>query len=121
VLYLTKKFSEITLAKFLKQAEKKDTEHILQDEYFGILNVMKQEGFTEDEALGMDVKKAWEFYINCLINNPSKVIHRFYFASEVGAENAPVMRSYLKKITELYKELEKDFDDEGSSLKNDNG
>ena len=115
---MTEKFSEITLGEFLKEAEKKDTEHTLQDENYGILNVMKQEGFTEDEALGMNAKKAWEFYINCLINNPSKVIHRFYFASEVGAENAPVMRSYLKKITELYKELEKDFDYECSSVKN---
>ena len=41
---MTKKVSEMTLAEFLKEAEKKDPEHILQDEHFGVLKVLKQEG-----------------------------------------------------------------------------
>ena len=117
-LYLTKKVSEMTLSEFLKEAEKKDPEHILQDEHFGLLNVLKQEGFTENEALDMNITKAWGFYINCLINNPTKTLHNFYFASEVRAENAPINRSQLKKITDLYKEIEKDFDEKGSPNKN---
>ena len=68
----------------------------------------------------MNLTKAWEFYINCLINNPTKTLHTFYFASEVCPENAPIIRSHLKKITELYKEIEKDFDEKGSSNKNNN-
>lgn len=115
---MTKKVSEMTLAKFLKEAEKKDCEHILQDEHFGVLNVLKQEGFTEDEALDMNMTKAWEFYINCLVNNPTKTLHNFYFASEVRTENAPITRLHLKKITELYKEIKKDFDAKDSSNKN---
>jgi len=110
---LTKKVSEMTLAGFLKEAEKKDTERILQDERFGILNVLKQEGITADEALQMNMTRAWEFYINCLINNPTKTLHHFYFASEISPEDAPIVRSYLKKISELYKEIEKDFDKKG--------
>jgi hypothetical protein len=47
---LGKKASEMTLAEFLKEAEKKDTKHILQDEHFGVLNILKHEGFTEDAA-----------------------------------------------------------------------
>ena len=110
----------MTLAEFLKKAEKKDPEHILQDEHFGMLKVLKQEGITENEALQMNLTKAWEFYINCLINNPTKTLHKFYFVSEVSPENAPIIRSQLKKITELYKEIEKDFDEKGSSNKNNN-
>ena len=106
------------LGEFLKEAEKKDTEHILQDEHFGVLNVLKREGFTEDEALGMNMKKAWEFYINCLINNPTKTLHNFYFASEVGNENAPIIRLQLKKITDIYTEIEKEHDKKSSSNKN---
>lgn len=108
----------MTLGEFLKEAEKKDTERILQDECFGVLNVLKREGFTEDEALGMNMAKAWEFYINCLINNPTKTFHSFYFASEVGSENAIIIRLQLKKIAELYKEIEKEFDEKGSSSEN---
>jgi hypothetical protein len=115
---LDKKASEMTLAEFLKEAEKKDTKHILQDEHFGVLNVLKKEGFTEDEALHMNMTKAWEFYINCLINNPTKTLHNFYFASEVRTESAPISRLQLKKITELYTEIEKDFDKKSSSNKN---
>ena len=114
---MTKKVSEMTLGEFLKEAEKKDIEHILQDEHFGVLNVLKREGFTEDEALGMNMKKAWEFYINCLINNPTKTLHNFYFASEVGNENAPIIRLQLKKITDIYKEIEKEHDKKSSSNK----
>ena len=108
----------MTLAEFLKEAEKKDIEHVLQDEHFGVLTVLKHEGFTEDEALHMNITKAWEFYINCLINNPTKTLHTFYFASEVWTENAPIIRLQLKKITELYKKIEKDFDAKDSSNKN---
>ena len=115
---MTKKVSEITLGEFLKEAEKKDIEHILQDEHFGVLNVLKREGFTEDEALGMNMKKAWEFYINCLINNPTKTLHNFYLASEVGNENAPIIRLQLKKITDIYKEIEKGHDKKSSFKKN---
>ena len=103
----------MTLAEFLKEAEKKGPKHILQDEHFGVLKILKQEGFTEDEALRMNMTKAWEFYINFLINNPTKMLHQFYFASEVSPENAPIVRSHLKKVTEIYKEIEKDFDDKG--------
>lgn len=105
---MTKKVSEMTLAEFLIEAEKKDSEHVLQDEHFGVLNVLKREGFTEDEALSLNMKKAWEFYITCLVNNPTKTLHNFYFASEVGNENAPIIRLQLKKITDLYKEIEKE-------------
>jgi len=110
---LTKKGSEITLAEFLKEAEEKDTEHILQDERFGMLEVLKQEGITEVEALQMNLTKAWEFYINCLINNPTKTLHQFYFASEMSPKNAPLVQSYLKKISEVYKKIMKDFDEKG--------
>ena len=115
---MIKKVSEMTLSEFLTAAEKKDPEHILQDEHFGVLNVLKREGFTEDEALGMNMTKAWEFYINCLINNPTKTLHNFFFASEVGTENAPIIRLQLKKITDLYQEIEKEFDKKGSFNKN---
>ena len=115
---MTKKVSKMTLGEFLKETEKKDSEHVLQDEHFGLLNVLKREGLTEDEALGMNMTKAWEFYINCLINNPTKTLHNFYFASEVGTENAPIIRLQLKKITDLYKEIEKEFDEKSSSNKN---
>ena len=114
---MTKKVSEMTLGEFLKEAEKRDSEHVLQDEHFGILNVLKREGVTENEALSMNMTKAWEFYINCLINNPTKTLHNFYFASEVGTENAPIIRLQLKKITDLYKEIEKELDKKGSSSK----
>ena len=115
---MTKKVSKMTLGEFLKETEKKDSEHVLQDKHFGLLNVLKREGLTEDEALGMNMTKAWEFYINCLINNPTKTLHNFYFASEVGTENAPIIRLQLKKITDLYKEIEKEFDEKSSSNKN---
>jgi hypothetical protein len=118
---VTKKVSEMTLGEFLKEAEKRDSEHLLQDEHFGVLNVLKREGFTEAEALGMNLTKAWEFYINCLINNPTKTLHNFYFASDVGTENAPIIRLQLKKITDLYKEIEKEFDKKDSSNKNNDG
>lgn len=108
----------MTLGEFLNAAEEKDAEHILQDEHFGVINVLKQEGFTEDDALGMNMKKAWEFYINCLINNPTKTLHNFFFASEVGTENAPIIRLQLKKITDLYQEIEKEFDKQASFNKN---
>ena len=81
---MTKKVSEMTLDEFLKEAEKRDSEHVLQDEHFGILNVLKREGVTENEALSMNMTKAWEFYINCLINNPTKTLHNFYFARRSG-------------------------------------
>ncbi len=116
--FLGKKVSEMTVEEFLKEAEKKDPEHILQDENFGMLNILKREGFTEDEALHLNMTRAWEFYITCLINNPTKTLHNFYFASEVETENAPISRLQLKKITELYKKIEKDFDPKGSSNKN---
>jgi hypothetical protein len=117
---VTKKVSEMTLGEFLKEAEKRDSERILQDEHFGVLNVLKREGFTEDEALGMNMAKAWEFYINCLVNNPTKTLHNFYFASDVGTENAPIIRLQLKKITDLYKEIKKELE-KGSSNKNNEG
>jgi len=109
-LYLTKKVSEMTLAEFLKEAEKKDKEDILQNENFGILQVLNQEGIPKEQALQMKMEKAWHFYINYLINNPTKTLHQFFFAPEVSSENAPIVRSQLKKITNLYKEIEKDME-----------
>ena len=107
---MTKKVSEITLAEFLKKAKEKDTENILQDEKFGFLAVLKQEGFPENEALQMNMGKAWDFYMNCLINNPTNMLHHFFISSEVNPENVPINRAQLKKITDLYNELKKDFE-----------
>jgi hypothetical protein len=112
---LTKKVIEMTLAEFLKKAEKKDSEHILQDQNFGVLQVLNQEGIPKEQALQMKMKTAWNYYINHLINNPTKTLHQFFFAPEVGAENTPVVRSQLKKITDIYKEIEKDTEEKGSS------
>jgi hypothetical protein len=81
---------------------------------------LKQEGFAEEEALHMNLTNAWEFYINYLINNPTKTLHKFYFASEVGPENAPIIRLQIKKITELDKQIKKEFDKKCSSNKNNN-
>jgi len=99
----------MTLAEFMKQAEKKDTEHILQDENFGVFQVLNLEGIPKEHALQMKMEQAWHVYINHLINNPTKTLHHFFFAPQVTSEDAPVIRSQLKKITDLYKEVEKDF------------
>lgn len=105
----------MTLAEFMKQAEKKDTEHILQDENFGVFRVLNLEGIPKEQALQMRMEQAWHVYMNHLINNPTKTLHQFFFAPEVGSENTPIVRSQLKKITDLYKEIEKDFNKYGSS------
>ena len=112
---MTKKISELTLAEFLKKAEKKDPDHILQDENFGVLQVLNQEGIPKEQALQMKMGNAWNFYVNYLINNPTKTLHNFFFAPEVGPENTPIVRSQLKKITDIYKEIEKDIEEKGSS------
>jgi hypothetical protein len=52
-----------------------------------------------------------------LINNPTKTLHQFFFAPEVSTENAPIVRSQLKKITNLYKEIEKDMEKDFSKAK----
>ncbi|MCW4023234.1 MAG: hypothetical protein NWF02_08770 [Candidatus Bathyarchaeota archaeon] len=105
----------MTLAEFLKAAEKKDSEHLLQDENFGVLQVLNQEGIPKEQALPMKMDKAWHVYINHLINNPTKTLHHFFFASEVEPENTPIVRSQLKKITDIYKEIESDLEEKGSS------
>ena len=112
---MTKKVSELTLAEFMKEAEKKDTEHILQDENFGVLQVLNQEGIPKEPALQMKMEKAWHVYINHLINNPTKTLHHFFFAPEVSSEDAPIVRSQLKKITDLYKEIENGINEKNSS------
>ena len=111
---MTKKVIEMTLAEFLKKAEKKDSEHILQDQNFGVLQVLNQEGIPKEQALQMKMETAWHYYINHLINNPTKTLHQFFFAPEVGVENTPVVRSQLKKITDIYKQVEKDGEEKGS-------
>jgi hypothetical protein len=105
----------MTLAEFLKAAEKKDTELLFQDENFGVLQVLNQEGIPKEQALPMKMDKAWHVYINHLINNPTKTLHQFFFAPEVGPENTPIVRSQLKKITDIYKEIENDLEEKGSS------
>ena len=104
----------MTLAQFLKEAETKDPDHILQDEHFGLLQVLNQEGIPKDQALPMKMEKAWHVYINHLINNPTKTLHNFFFAPEVGPENTPIVRSQLKKITDIYKDIEKNINKQGS-------
>jgi len=104
----------MTLDEFLKEAEEKDSEHLLQDENFGVLQVLNQEGIPKEQALKMKMEKVWHFYINFLINNPTKTLHQFFFAPEVSSENAPIVRSQLKKITDLYKEIEKDMGEASS-------
>lgn len=107
----------MTLAEFLKAAEKKDTEKILQNKNFGVIQVLNQQGIPKSQALKMKMEKAWHFYINYLINNPTKTLHNFFFAPEVSSEDAPIVRSQLKKITDLYKEIENDINEKTSSKK----
>lgn len=109
----------MTLEEFLAEAEEKDPNNILKDERFGLLEVLKKEGFTDEEAKKMNMKKVWDFYLNSLINSSSKMFSQLYTSLENNPEKATIIKPHLKKMKKQLDEMEEEFGDADSSSQDD--
>lgn len=59
---MSRDISKITLSQFLKEINEKDSTNIINDSNFVLLKFITMEGFTENEALEMDINKVWELF-----------------------------------------------------------
>ncbi len=111
----------MTLKEFLDEAKKKDPNNTLNDKRFELLEVLKKEGFTDEEANKMNMKKVWYFYCNSLINSSSKMFSQLYTSLENNPEKAPIIEPHLKKMKKQLDEMKEEFGDTDSSSQDDSG
>ncbi len=115
-LLVSEKVSEMTVREFLEKATKKGANETLEDPNLGLLRVLLNEGFTEEQANNLKMKKAWNLYLDSLTNVISQTFTGIYKGLEQSPERASIIEPHLKNITKqlegFIRELEKEEDNE---------
>ena len=115
-VFLSKKVSEMTVKEFLEDAKKKGQTDVLEDQNFGLLQVLLTEGFTEEQASKMDMKKAYDLYLDSISNQSNKLFTEIYRDLEIFPEKAILIEPYVKKLKEELEKMAKDLATSDSNI-----
>ena len=111
--FLSKKVSEMTVKVFLEEAKKKAANEVVNDPNFGLLQVLLNEGFSEKEANQLKMEKAWNLYLDSIINSSSQMFTQVYRGLEESPEKASVLEPYFEKMRKQLEDIIKDLEDQG--------
>ena len=109
---MSKKVSEMTVKEFLEEAKMKGANEVLYDPNFGLLQVLIKEGFSEKEANQLKMKKAWDLYLDSIINSSSQMFTQIYRGLEKSPEKASVVEPYFEKMRKQLEDMIKDLEDQ---------
>ncbi len=110
---MSKKVSEMTVKVFLEEAKKKAANEVVNDPNFGLLQVLLNEGFSEKEANQLKMEKAWNLYLDSIINSSSQMFTQVYRGLEESPEKASVLEPYFEKMRKQLEDIIKDLEDQG--------
>ena len=110
---MSKKVSEMTVKVFLEEAKKKAANEVVNDPNFGLLQVLLNEGFSEKEANQLKMEKAWNLYLDSIINSSSQMFTQVYRGLEESPEKASVLEPYFEKMRKQLDDMIKDLEDQG--------
>lgn len=101
----------MTVKEFLEETKRRGAFEI-GDPDFGLLQVLRREGFTEEEANNMKMEKAWKFYFDSLSVLFSRMGDLLSKGLDRWPERASIVAPYLKKITKQIKEQINELEEE---------
>ena len=102
----------MTVKKFLEEAKKKGANEVITDPNYGLLQVLVNEGFSENEANQLKMKKAWDLYLDSIINSSSQMFTQVYRGLEESPEKASVLEPYFEKMRKQLEDMIKDLEDQ---------
>ena len=102
----------MTVKEFLEEAKKKGANEVITDPNFGLLQVLVNEGFSENDAKQLNMKKAWDLYLDSISNSSSKMFNEIYRGLEESPEKASVLEPYFKKMRKQLENMTKDLEDQ---------
>ena len=111
-VFLNKNVSEMTVKEFLEEAKKKGTDEVITDPNYGLLQVLLNEGFSENEANQLKMKKAWDLYLDSIINSSSQMFTQLFRGLEESPEKASVLEPYFEKMREQLEDMIKDLENQ---------
>lgn len=84
---MEKEVSKMTLCEFLEIANQEDSNNILNDQNFGMLKILTNEGFSKPEALQMNMTKVWDLFRFSLTNSTTPLLTELFRMLEKKSEN----------------------------------
>jgi hypothetical protein len=100
---MERKTGEMTVKEFLEEAKRLGAFEVVADPDFGLLHVLRREGFTEEQANEMKMEKAWKFYLDSI----SMVFDQMMGKLSVGLEKNPLAAlTVLPQVEQLKDQLE---------------
>ena len=109
-IFLSEKGSDISMKEFLEEAKKKGQTYVLEDQNFGLLQVLLTEGFTEEQAYKMKMKKAYNFYLESISNQSEKLFTQIYQDLESSPEKAIIIEPYVKRMKKELEQMAKNLE-----------
>ena len=102
----------MTVKEFLEEAKKKGATEVITDPNYGLLQVLLNEGFSENEANQMKMKKAWDLYLDSIINSSSQMFTQVFRGLEESPEKASLLKPYFEKMKKQLDDMNKDLEDQ---------
>lgn len=112
-----KKVSEMTFKEFWEEAKKRGAPEVIEDRNFGMLTVLRREGFSDKQINEMKIEKAWKFYMDSYSTLVNRMMGLLSRGLEKWPERAPIVQPHLKRLNEMLKEFIKEFEEEGKREK----
>jgi hypothetical protein len=101
---MSKETGEMTVREFLEEAKRLKAFEVVADPNFGLLQVLRREGFTEEQANEMKMERAWKFYLSSISDMMARMMDILCKGLERWPERAPLVEQYLKKLKEISEE-----------------
>ena len=102
----------MTVREFLEEAKRLKAFEVVADSNFGLLQVLRREGFTEEQANEMKMKRAWKFYFSSISHMTARMMDLLCKGLERWPERAHLVEPYLKKLKEISEEGIREFEEQ---------
>jgi len=107
---MAKKVSEMTFKEYSEDVKKRGAHEIIEDPNFGMLTLLRKEGFSYEEINRMKMDKAWKLYMDSISVSIDQYITGISLIVEQHPERTQVFRPILEKLTEQLKKINREVE-----------
>lgn len=109
---MTKKVGEMTFKEFRVEVKKRGADEIIEDPNFGILIVLRREGFSDEQIDEMKMDKVWKLYLDSISVVLDQYMRLLSRGLKEKPEIEPIVAPHLEKLAEGLKKWIKEMEEQ---------
>jgi len=114
---IKKKVSEMTFKEFWEETKKKGASNVIEDQNFGVLAVLRKEGFSDEQINEMKMKKVYKLYLDSISVFFEQTITSLSRGLDKHAERASIVQPHLKRLVEMLEKWTQELEEKKKDRK----